>query len=89
MASSAEVAESGKPVRKGSWINAFDRHTEEDEFFHSHQQHQRKGSLAGIAAQKVLVRHLLGSITFADVALEREWRRCAVRGFCAQCILSY
>ena len=62
--------------RKVSWLGSMERHTEEEEFFSEKLQHQRKGSLAGIAAQQALMRNALGSITFQDEAMEREWRKC-------------
>ena len=63
--------------RKGSWLFA-DRHTEEEEFFAPQQQHQRGRSLAGIAAQSVLVRRAFGLIAFHDANMEREWLKCVV-----------
>lgn len=62
--------------RKASWL--MERNTKEEEFFHPSQQHHQ-GSLAGIAAQQVLVRHPLGSIAFADQTIESEWIRCVAQ----------
>lgn len=63
-----------------------ERPTDVNEFFGTQQQHGRKGSLASIAAQKILVRRWFGSVAFLDDSMEREWRTCAAAHSTSPCV---